>query len=269
MPAPILHIDSCKRLFDQFKLRRHSLQFALVTIGSVLTDLEEMGVVSGLHWKGEAFLQYLLRTDPKYAPIAIGMIMHEELDKTIDRHYVEPNTKHAERILKKYNGHSFEGEGHYFLDHVMTCAFAEAEPRTVLIAEQAKKRLKDRHVVKIAYHLATFFGGKENEVITALHHFKAFDLNVYLSREDTARMYGQFSILRDAFNPAKRSWMDKIKLAARYVHFLLSNKQTLIRHATEHAKGKFKNHKREYALACKAMGRRFAKLNATYNLSIK
>jgi len=226
-------------------------------------------VVRGLHWKGEAFLQYLLKNDPKYAPLAIGMVMHEEMDRTIDRHYVEPNSKHAEEILTHHNSQSFVGEGHYFLDHVMTCAFAEQEPSIVAVANRAKRRIKDRHMVKIAYHLATFFGGDQEDIITALHHFKSFDLTTYLSQERTARMYGQFNLLRDGFNPAKRSLVDKAKLGLRYVQFLLSNKQTLIHNATQDAKGRFTDHKKAYGLACKAMARRFKKLNQTYGLPLK
>lgn len=269
MPAPLLHIDSCKRLFEQFKLRKATLHFALVAVGSVLTDLEEMGVVKGLHWKAESFLAYLLKTDPKYAPLAIGMIMHEEMDRTLDTHYVEPNIPRAEKILKKFNSQMFANEGHYFLDHAMTCAFVSDNPGVVRIAERAKKRLKDKHLHKIAYHLSTFFGGDEQGILSALHHFKHFDMATYLSDEKTADMYGKFSLLRDGFSPDKRSTLDKIKLALRYLQFILSNKKYLILEATQHAKKEFRNHNHAYNLACTAMSKRFAKLHAKHHLSFK
>ncbi|MBI4146911.1 hypothetical protein HY489_06265 [Candidatus Woesearchaeota archaeon] len=269
MPAPALHIHSCKKLFERYKLNKESRAFALFAIGSVLTDLEEFGVVKGLHWKAEAFLKYLVKTDPKYAPLALGMAMHEEMDKTLDKHYVTPNTSHAEEILKLYNGQSFPEEGHYFLDHVMTCQLVEKQPDIITVTERAKKRLRDKHVHKIAYHLTTFFGGNQQEVLEALQHFKNFDLTQYLNQEKAANMYGQFSILREALNPHKRSIFDKMKLAWKYFKFLVSNKSYLIKEATQHAKQKFKNHTKAYTLARKAMNKRFTKLCTLHNLSLK
>jgi len=272
MPAFALHIDSCKKLFDRFKLRKESLRFALVAIGSVVTDLEEFGILKGVHGRAEEFLKYLLKTDPKYAPLAIGMIMHEELDNVIDKHFVNPKMAEAQELLEKYNLHSEKVSlaAHYLIDHSVNCSMLEEEPHIIIIAEKAKKRLSNRHAHKIAYHLTKFFSGNHAEVLNALHTFKDFNLSQYLSSEDSAALYGKFLFLQEELKERKPvGLMDKIKLGLSYGSFMFKNRKHVVKEMCTHARQKFSNHRKSYVLACKAMAKRFAKISDTYPLMLR
>jgi len=270
MPSIGPHIHSCKHLFDHFKLRKRSLQFALVTLGSIITDLENLNVLQNVHWRAESFLQYLLKTDPKYAPLAIGMIMHEEMDKAIDAHYVNPNIPAASQLLKQYNQHQDPQEPHYFLDHIFNVEFMQRESGIIAIAAHAKKRLTDKHVHKIAFHMTQFFGGDKELVFSTIHLFKDFDLAQYLSHDEAAGIYAKFMALKDSLSVNKKPGVfDKIKLALAYFRFMLDNRKHVLKEMTLHASMRFKNNKKAYTIALKSMTRKYRKLSTRYNLAIK
>lgn len=270
MPAFAHHVDSCKRLFEQFKLRKESLQFALVAVGSVIPDLEEYKILKNVHWRAHAFLEYLLKKDPKYAPLALGMIFHEEMDKAIDKHFVNPNMPKMAKFLDKHQLNTLPDAAHYYLDHVSCLDFVDREPGLVLLAEQARKRLKTRHSQKIAKHLSTFFEGDKYQVLSALKTFQEFDLRQYLTSERAAAMYGTFMTMKETFGTKKEiGFLDKIRLAINYVRYKISNKENTIKEACEKAKQKFKEHRRAYKIACKNMTKKFSQLNAAHNLGLK
>ncbi|PIN74589.1 hypothetical protein COV18_06880 [Candidatus Woesearchaeota archaeon CG10_big_fil_rev_8_21_14_0_10_37_12] len=271
MPAFALHIDSCKELFEQFKLRKQSTSFALFVVGSVLTDLEEFGILKNVHGRAEKFLQYLLKTDPKYAPLAVGMIMHEELDAVVDKHHVHPNIPTAKKLLEKHNMHSGKVDlaAHYLIDHCVTCNFVEQHPDVIRLAETAKKKLKHRHIHKIAYHLTNFFGGEKNKVIDVLHTFRDFDLHQYLSEEKSANVYGKFLFLQQELKEQPIKISQKIKLGLQYGKFLFKHKKQDVKQLCKTARVRFDNHKESYQIAKKSLVKRFAKLNTTYIISFK
>ncbi len=272
MPAFALHVDSCKKLFEHFKLRKKSLNFALVAVGSVIVDLEEFGILKGVHGRAEAFLHYLLKTDPKYAPLAIGMIMHEELDRVIDTQFVNPHMPEARELLEQYQMSSEKVHlaAHYLIDHTVNCALIEKDPDVLHMTENIKKRLKHRHAHKIAYHLATFFKSEKNKVLEALHTFREFDLSQYLSPESASALYAKFVFLQEELKTKRQTRLfEKIKLGLSYGKFLIGHKTHQAREVCRMAKGKFNNHGKAYLAARKAMIKRLAKLSATYAFTLK
>src|SRR3989338_1908176 len=189
MPAFALHIDSAKKVFEHLKIRRKSFAFALVTIGTVITDIEEFHVLKNVHWHAEEFLQYLLKTDPKYAPLAVGMILHEELDKMLDKNFVNHKLDEADQILKKFGMHNHADASHYLVDHCVNCNALEHDPKIINLAENSKKRLSLKDTSRIAHHLSVFFGGDKTEVLEALLRFRDFDLAQYLAPDQAACVY--------------------------------------------------------------------------------
>jgi hypothetical protein len=272
MPAFALHVDSCKKLFEKFKLRRQSSSFALVALGSVIVDLEEFGILRRVHGRAEEFLQYLLKTDPKYAPLAIGMIMHEELDRVIDTQFVNPHMPAARELLEQYQMTSERVAlaAHYLIDHAVNCHLLENEPEILKITESMKKKLSHRHAHKIAFHLTSFFGGDKEQMLNAMHTFREFDLSQYLSPDSAAALYGKFFFLQQELKekqPVKL--VDKIKLGLSYGKFMLSHHKSRVKEVCAHAKQRFTGHRKAYLQARKAMIKRMAKLSATYALSLK
>jgi AraC-like DNA-binding protein len=272
MPAFALHVDSCKKLFEHFKLRKESRNFALVAVGSVIPDLQEFGILKSVHGRAEAFLQYLLKTDPKYAPLAIGMIMHEELDRVIDTEFVNPNMPAARELLEQYE---FSTEkvalaAHYLIDHTVNCSLIEEDPKILKITERIKKKLSHRHAHKIAYHLATFFNADTNEVLKALHTFREFDLSQYLSTESAAALYGKFMFLQQELKTQQHTnLLGKVKLGLSYSKFLLGHRTQQAKDLLTNSKQKFASHGKAYLTARKAMVKRMAKISTTYAFTLK
>ncbi len=272
MPAFALHVDSCKKVFERFKLRRQSFDFALVTIGSVIPDLEEHNILRGVHGRAEKFLKYLLKTEPKYAPLAMGMIMHEELDRVIDTNFVNPNLPEANKILKQHRISTPQVAlaAHYLIDHTVNCHVLEKEPEILKVAENVKRKLSHKHVHKIAYHLTAFFGGDKEEVLKAMHAFRDFDLSQYLLPDDAALLYGKFLFLQQELKQHKPvNLTDKVMLGLKYGTFMLRHQKNKMKALCTQAKQRFTGHSKAYLQARKAMIRKFAKISSAYALSLK
>lgn len=266
MPAFALHLDSCTRVFDHLRLRRHTFDFVLVAIGSVITDLEEFHVLEKVHWRAKSFLNYLLKRDPKYAPLAIGMILHEELDKHIDNEFVNPRLNEAGRLLKKYNIRNIDDEAHYLIDHAVNCNALEREPKIIELAEKAMKRLSAKHVSKIAHHLASFFGGDKEEVIKTMFTFRDFDLRQYLSPDKAADIYGRFMFMKQELKKRPVSLLEKFKLGLKYTSFLLDNRKQIIKEICLNAKKRFSNHERAYLKACKVIAKKIERISDAHGM---
>ena len=268
MPGFALHVDSCTKVFDHLKLRKQSFKFALVTIGSVISDLEEVHVLKNVHWRAEEFLKYLLKHDPKYAPLAVGMILHEELDKMIDKHFVNQRICEAHDLLHTYNldAERVDDAAHYLIDHTVNCNALEREPGIILLAEKSKKRLSAKHIAKIAHHLTSFFGGDEKEVIHAMFTFRDFNMAQYLSADEAAAVYGKFMFLKQELKQKPVGLLGKLKLGLKYTSFLLDNRKHIIKEMSRDAKKRFSNHDRAYAKACKALVKKIVKVSAQYRI---
>lgn len=272
IPAFALHVDSCKHLFDALKLRKQSTQFALVAVGSVIVDLEEFGILKGMHGRAEKFLHYLLQTDPKYAPLAIGMILHEELDRVIDTNFVNPHMASARELLEQYeiSTEKVSLAAHYLIDHAVNCQILEHQPELLKVTNQIKKKLSHHHTHKIAFHLTNYFGGDKHQVMKALHTFREFDLSQYLSPNDAAALYGKFLFLQQELKEKQPvSLIEKIRLGLKYGKFVVSHHKQKVKDLCAQAKIQFTGHKKPYAQAKKAMRKKLAKLSTAYALSLK
>jgi hypothetical protein len=272
MPAFALHVDSCTKLFEHFKLRKEGKNFALVAVGSVIPDLQEFGILKNVHGRAEAFLQYLLKTDPKYAPLGIGMIMHEELDRVIDTEFVNPNMPAARELLEQYQMTSEKVSlaAHYLIDHAVNCQLLEDDPEILTITNNMKKKLSHRHAHKIAFHLTGFFGGDKEQILKALHTFRDFDLSQYLTPDDASALYAKFFFLQKELKEEQPvSLISKVKLGLSYGKFMLGHHKNTAKKVCSTAKEKFTDHGKAYLSARKAMIKRLSKLYATYTFSLK
>ena len=266
MPAFALHIDSAKKVFEHLKLRKKTFPFALVTIGSVITDIEEFHVLDNVHWRAEEFLQYLLKVDPKYAPLAVGMILHEELDKLLDKHFVNHKIDEADKILKKFGMQTHSNAPHYLVDHCVNCNALEHNPKIIALADNSRKKLTLSNTTKIAHHLSNFFGGNKKEVLEVLLSFRNFDLTQYLTPRQAACVYAKFMLAKNI--KGKPTFWTKMKLAVSYSFFLLGNGRALIQEMSEHAKEKFTGHGKTYSKACKVIAKRIGRISSVYKLEL-
>lgn len=258
MPGFALHVDSVKQLFDSFKIKKESLAFSLSVLGSVLVDLEELGVVKNIHGRSEKFLQYLLKEHPKYAPLAIGMMLHEELDNTIDTEYVNPNIPRAQTMVNKHLYTTEPLAAHLLIDHSVNYNFLDKNPNIIALSEKSKKDIKHEHIHNIAFHITTFFGGKKDKIIEALHQYKGFDLNQYLNKDSAASIYGKFLFLQKEYQPEKTGFFIQIKRIYNYIKFIMPHKQKEINTLCKTALEKFPHPEEIYKKAVKAMEKRAA-----------
>jgi hypothetical protein len=258
MPGFALHVDSVRKLFDSFKIKKESLAFSLAVLGSVLVDLEELGIVKNIHGRSEKFLEYLLKEHPKYAPLAIGMMLHEELDNTIDTEYVNPNIPRAQIMVNKHLYTTEPLAAHLLIDHSVNVHFINNDPSVITLSEKSKKDIKHEHTHNIAFHITTFFGGEKDKIIEALHQYKGFDLNKYLNRNSAAKIYGQFLFLQKEYQPEKTGLMIQIKRIFNYIKFIMPHKQKEINELCKTALEKFPHPEEIYKKAIKAMEKRAA-----------
>jgi hypothetical protein len=245
------------------KLRK-SLQFSLVAIGSMIPDLEEFGIMKKVHGRSEKFLQYLLEKDPKYVPLAIGMILHEELDKEIDKHHVSPHICNAEEILRQFDMDAEAAP--YLIDHAVNCTVLEQEPEIIAVADKARK-ISHRHIHKISKHLADFFTADKKDVMNALHIFRRFNLRQYLFHDKASEVYMKFFFMKGRLKTANL-W-DKLKLAISYAIFTYKIRKNKVQEMCSVAKHKFKDHGKAYIKAQKALGKKLDKIMRTYSISLK
>lgn len=198
MPAIAFHLYTCKKLFERLKLSKKSFEFHLMLIGSVIVDLDEVGVLQAVHGRSREFYHYLLKHEPKYAPLGIGMILHEELDKLVDIEYVHPNEPHAITLLNHYSK-SFSQislAGHYLLDLSLDGALLEQEPSMREFVDAVQKKLRPRHAKKIAKHLSHFFGANYDTVHHALLTFKDFNVSRFMTKEGLGDLWTYYMILK-------------------------------------------------------------------------
>jgi len=258
MPGFALHVDSVRKLFDNFKIKKESLAFSLAVLGSVLVDLEELGIVKNIHGRSEEFLQYLLKEHPKYAPLAIGMMLHEELDNAIDAEYVNPNIPRAQTMVNKHLYTTEPLAAHLLIDHSVNFNFINNDPSIIALSEKSKKDIKHEQIHNIAFHITTFFGGEKNKIIEALHQYKGFELSQYLDKDSAASVYGKFLFLQKEYQPEKTGLLVQIKRIYNYIKFIMPHKQKEINELCKTALEKFPHPEKIYKKAIKAMEKRAA-----------
>lgn len=264
MPSFALHLDSCKHVFEKLRIGKENFGFALAAVGSILPDLDELGVVGRMHGRSKQFLKYLLKTDPKYAPLAIGMVLHEELDTTMDKEFINPNLPRAIALLRKHRVNSGKSAGHTLIDHSIDCATIERAPSIIKLAESVKCRLKHHHFHKIAYHVSRFFNGEPKTVLATIESFRNFNLSQLFSQEETAELYSKYLFFSSQKIKIKKLTLwGKIKLTANYFKFLIKHEHQNTKNLVLQAKTLFKNYQEVYTKVKKKITTRFKKLALT------
>ena len=256
MPSFILHLDSCKHFFEKFKLKKESFDFALAAIGSIIVDIDEIGVIKKAHGRSRNFLKYLLKTDPKYAPLAIGMIMHEELDHAMDTNYINPHISKATALLKKHNikHGKISDLGHSLIDHSIDCAAIENNPQLIKLVKRVRKRVKHHHFHKIAYHISTFFDGDQKAVLKVIEELRDFDISQLLSHEKAAELYSRYLFFANKKTKIKRlTLLERSKLALKYFKFVLMHEKQKTKNLLLQAKTHFQNYDKVYSKAKKTI----------------
>lgn len=252
MPSFINHIHASKKLFDKLNVfKKHKYDLELALLGSVIVDLDEFGVVPQIHGKSRAFLEYLLKNDPEYAPLAVGMILHEAHDAVIDKEYVHPNEEEAKQLVKKHSHEfgSYHLIGHYLLDQSMDFHLIRNNPEVLQVVEKVRTTLKESHGKRIAYHLSTFFGGNYGEVLHALKTFKDFNISKFKTIDGICDVWTTHVFLKmqkDAIAARQKlGFFDRltsnIKLGIQYGSFRMNNQKENLVQLFVNAFDKFKN----------------------------
>lgn len=275
MPSFANHIHTCKNIFDRlnvFKKKKYDLELAL--LGSVLVDLDEIGVVPQIHGKSRAFLEYLVKNDPDYFPLGIGMVMHEEHDAVIDSEFVHPNEKIAKGLVIKH-ANSFSTNhmvGHYLLDHAMDFHLIQNNPKVMEEIKSITKNLKVIHAKRITYHLSKFFGGNYYDILQALLKFKEFDLSKFETLEGVSDIWMTYVFLKVQKNEiAMRQKLgifeklkSNIKLGINYGAFRINHKKEDIIKLFSNALNKFSGHAHIFKKAEKALEKSLIKITEQF-----
>lgn len=252
MPSFINHIHASKKLFDKLNLfKKHKYELELALLGSIIVDLDEFGVVPKIHGKSREFFDYLLINDPEYAPLAIGMILHEAHDAVIDKEFVHPNEEKAKQLVKEHSTEfgSYHLIGHYLLDQSMDFHLIKKNPEVFKVVEKIRTTLKDRHAKKIAYHLSAFFNGNYDEVLHALKTFKNFDISKFKTIDGICDVWTTHVFLKmhkdEIAARQKLGFFDRltsnIKLGLQYGSFRVNNQKENLLQLFSNAFDKFKN----------------------------
>ncbi len=251
--AFLIHIEDCRKAVEKLKLfKKNDIRFELALVGSILPDLEIIGIVNGIHGNSYNFYEYLRKKDKKYAPIGIGMMAHELFDHVYDEDYVHPKEPIAEKLIERFDRNSLKVKrsAEALIDHSTDAYYLQRNPQLMKCILNVKQKLKDRHKKKIAYHIATYFNGDYKKILKALKTFEKFDIQKYQTTEGLSEMWMNFMFLRankdlistksklDLFNGSST-----LKLGWKYLIFRLKTKKSDIKKMFEHIKEHLAEHK--------------------------
>lgn len=251
--AFLIHIEDCRKAIEKLKLfKKNDIRFELALVGSILPDLEIIGIVNGIHGKSYQFYEYLLKKDKKYSPIGIGMMAHELFDHVYDKDYVHTKEPIAEKLIARFDKNSLKVKrsAEALIDHSTDAYYLQNNPELMTLINRVKGKLKDRHKRKIAYHIATYFDGDYKKILKALKTFEKFDVTKYSTLEGLSEMWMNFMFLRankdlisaksklDLFNGTS-----SLMLGWKYLIFRLTTKKSDIKKMFKHIKEHLAEHK--------------------------
>jgi hypothetical protein len=251
MPSIFHHIHNCKHILDHIRFRKTELNTELTLIGSVIVDLENVGVIKKVHGRCHDFLVYLLKHDRKYAPLAVGMLIHELFDNTVEPKYVHKKEKAAGKLLKEHDpfSASLPLAEHIFIEHCLDCALVDEKPELFDLIKYVKQKIKKKHMRRIAFHLANFFDGNSKTIYTSLEQFKGFDLSKFKTIQGRSSvwqhfmfLYSQRELLHHKQNGFFRRIYGNIKLIVKYIQFWWGMKHDQIQLMMKKAKHEFRDH---------------------------
>ncbi len=279
MPAFALHVHSTRRTLDALRLwRPNTFAFRLALIGSTIVDFDEIGVLPRVHGRSRDFLRYLQRIDPKYVPLAVGMVMHEELDALMDKDFVEPNEHKAHALLKKADARfgSVKLAGHFLLDQSLDAWILRREPQLVSIMHRAR-RVRKGVVRKMAFHLTSFFGGDYNAVLGALLAFRDIDLTPFETLDGLSEVFVKYLFLRSQQARISRRYAgglmsrlhSNIAIGLAYGRFLLHERTARAKALIERVHDHFGPHEKTYGKAERALTKSTSEFLAAHGIIIK
>lgn len=262
MPSIVIHVDACRRVCDELQVFRKPRQRGLALIGSILPDLHNMGVIPEIHGRCEDFLQYMIKTDPKYIPLAFGMVTHDLLDAA-----TWPEKKDelsAARLLKKYHAGAlkYKSAAHVMVEHFADLTAVDEDPAILEEIDAVRASLSPVHISKIAFHLTEFFGGDYHTVLAALKVYRTFDISRLGTVEGAADLWNKqiFAFIhRDSLSiprlPWHRRWLMRLRIGVEYWKFMYSHNQEHLKELALRGRKEFKQH----ALRCKSASKRIQK----------
>lgn len=252
MPSIFLHIDGCRKIIEKKKFfKRKPDAQTLALIGSLIPDLELLGVLKKVHGRCKEFYDYLEMRDKAYLPLAFGMIVHEHHDNLIETHFVGEHEESARELLEQYD-HNISKIGvapEILIEHSLDCSLLEEKPELIDFTKKIVKRVKRSHFKNIAKHLADFFDGDEKQIAFTLRMFRRFYLHKLAADRDMTALWQKYMFFISQNNAVTYSGVRgklfkmKVKLAINYMYGkkMLNNKKKHAEKILLKAKKKF-NH---------------------------
>lgn len=251
--AFLIHIDDCRRAIENLKLfKRNDVRFELALAGSILPDLEIVGIVKGIHGKGHDFYRYLAKEDKKYSALGIGMMAHELFDYVYDNEYVRKKESIAEQLIAKFDRNSLKVKrsAEALIDHSTDVYYLQDNPQLMKNMVHMKENLNEAHKERIAYHISKYFGGDCKKILKAINAFERFDLEKYNTLDGISEMWMNFMFLRankDLISAkSKLALFNKTSLLGaglKYMIFRLTTRKSRIKKMFKHIREHLAEHK--------------------------
>jgi hypothetical protein len=224
----------------------------MALLGSIVPDLEWVGLLKNVHGRCMAFFKHTIAHDRKMVPLAIGMLSHELLDGVVEPHYVEKNEPVAAKILEKYgfDAHMGKYTAHSLVEHAVDSHILERKPWLFDFLHRARCGIPARYLRRAARSLARFFDGDERMLARAFESYMKFDLSVFRDHEAASQLWLQHVFLwgqrerleRAAKGHAIARITAKLGVAWSYLKFKLFSKTDRMMEAFAHARKQFSDH---------------------------
>lgn len=257
--------------------RPNTFAFRLALIGSIITDFDEIGVLPPVHGRSRDFLQYLQRVNPRYVPLAVGMVMHEQLDKLMDEDFVNPNEPRAKELLNEYDSHfASVRTSHLVLDHSLDAWVLRHEPSLVPLMQRSR-RLRKGAFRKMAFHLSVFFNGDYRTILRAMEAFRRMDLSPFKSLDGLSETFVKYLFLQSQqsrlVRSRKVSMLERLRmnvvLGLAYGKFLLHERKDRYKALLEKARTRFGSHECVYSKVERKLRKSVEKVLVAYSIALK
>jgi hypothetical protein len=253
MPSLFVHVDGCLHVLQRLKLFHPSHRdFHMAILGSLVPDLEWVGLVKGMHGRCMEYFAHTVKHDRKMVPMAIGMLSHELLDGVIEPEYIEKNEPAAAGILAQYGFDAKMGRwtAHSLVEQAVDSHIVERKPWLFDFLHRAKCGIPRRYLKHAARSLTRFFGGDAKLLYKAFLEYVKFDISVFRSHESMSQLWLQHVFLwgqrerieRMSKGHAIARLTAKLAIAWHYLKFRLFTKTGRMREAFAHARERFRDH---------------------------
>ena len=177
----------------------------LVILGSILPDLSYMGFIPEreAHMEGVAFMNFLQKKDPSYAPLGIGFMLHGEKPYCLDYFTHRPEGYIAQKsavIREALVRARFKLKYWYSQkEEDFVHSLIEFSGDTLMESDSGKKvhqAFLSVDLERVARHLATFFNSDTKMILRALHFFRKFNFQRLQHTKGVVHSIQDFSILK-------------------------------------------------------------------------